>query len=98
MATIDIRRQHSLTKEEARTRAETLARGMEDKLGVQWRWDGDLIRFEAPGGAAKGTKGLVRVEASAVQVEIDLPFLLKAMKGTIESKVSEKLEAALGKA
>ncbi|WP_437968533.1 polyhydroxyalkanoic acid system family protein [Sorangium sp. So ce260] len=98
MATIDIRRQHALTKEEARKRAEDLARGMEDKLGIRWRWEGDLIRFEAPGGAAKGTKGLVRVEASAVQVEIDLPFLLKAMKGTIESKVNEKLEAVLAKA
>ncbi|WP_437486451.1 polyhydroxyalkanoic acid system family protein [Sorangium sp. So ce1014] len=98
MATIDIRRQHALTKEDARQRAEDLARGMEDKLGIRWRWEGDLIRFEAPGGAAKGTKGLVRVEASAVQVEIDLPFLLKAMKGTIESKVNEKLEAVLSKA
>ncbi|WP_437600612.1 polyhydroxyalkanoic acid system family protein [Sorangium sp. So ce590] len=98
MATIDIRRQHALTKEDARQRAEELARGMEDKLGIRWRWEGDLIRFEAPGGAAKGTKGLVRVEASAVQVEIDLPFLLKAMKGTIESKVNEKLEAVLSKA
>ncbi len=98
MATIDIRRQHALTKEEARQRAEELARGMEDKLGIRWRWEGDLIRFEAPGGAAKGAKGLVRVEASAVQVEIDLPFLLKAMKGTIESKVSERLEAVLSKA
>ncbi len=98
MATIDIRRQHALTKEDARQRAEDLARGMEDKLGIRWRWEGDLIRFEAPGGAAKGAKGLVRVEASAVQVEIDLPFLLKAMKGTIESKVSERLEAVLSKA
>ncbi|MGK4007452.1 polyhydroxyalkanoic acid system family protein [Sorangium sp. So ce1036] len=98
MATIDIRRQHSLDKEEAKKRAEQLAQGMEDKLGITWRWDGDLIRFEAPGGAAKGTKGVVRVEASAVQVEIDLPFLLKAMKGMVESKVNEKLDSVLGKA
>ncbi|WP_437327445.1 polyhydroxyalkanoic acid system family protein [Sorangium sp. So ce381] len=98
MATIDIRRQHALTKDEARKRAEELARGMEDKLGIQWRWDGDVIRFDAPGGAAKGTKGLVRVEASAVHVEIDLPFLLKAMKGMVESKVNDKLDAVLGRA
>ncbi|AUX20234.1 polyhydroxyalkanoic acid synthase [Sorangium cellulosum] len=98
MATIDIRRQHSLDKEEAKKRAEQLAQGMEDKLGITWRWDGDLIRFEAPGGAAKGTKGVVRVEASAVQVEIDLPFLLKAMKGMVESKVNDKLDSVLGKA
>lgn len=98
MATIDIRRQHTLDKEEAKKRAEELARGMEEKLGITWRWEGDLIRFEAPSGTAKGTKGVVRVEASAVQVEIDLPFLLKAMKGMVESKVNEKLDAVLGKA
>ncbi|WP_437335917.1 polyhydroxyalkanoic acid system family protein [Sorangium sp. So ce394] len=98
MATIEIRRQHALTKDEAKKRAEELARGMEDKLGIRWQWDGDLIRFDAPGGAAKGTTGLVRVEASAVQVDIDLPFLLKAMKGMVESKVNEKLDAVLSKA
>jgi putative polyhydroxyalkanoate system protein len=98
MATIDIRRQHTLDKDQAKTRAEDLARSMEDKLGIRWRWDGDLIRFDAPSGAAKGATGVVRVEASEVRVEIDLPFLLRAMKGMVESKVNEKLEAVLTKA
>lgn len=98
MATIDIRRQHSLDKEEARKRAEELARSMEDKLGIRWRWEGDLIRFDAPSGTAKGTTGVVRVEPTAVQVEIDLPFLLRAMKGMVESKVNEKLDGILNKA
>jgi putative polyhydroxyalkanoate system protein len=98
MATIDIRRQHTLNRDEARKRAEELARGMEDKLGIRWSWDGDLIRFDAPSGAAKGTKGLVRVEATAVQVEIDLPLLLRAMKGMVESKVNEKLSSVLERA
>lgn len=98
MATIDIRRNHTLTREEARNRAEELAQGMEEKLAIRWRWDGELIRFDAPSGAAKGTTGVVRVEATSVQVEIDLPFLLRAMKGMVESKVNEKLNAALSRA
>ena len=98
MATIDIRRPHQLDKEEAKRRAEALARGMEDKLGIRWRWDGDLIRFDAPSGAAKGTTGTVTVEGNAVRVEIDLPFLLRAIKGKVESKVTEKLQEVLGKA
>lgn len=98
MATIDIRRQHTLDKDEAKKRAEELARGMEEKLGISWKWVGDVIDFNVPSGAAKGATGKVTVDASAVRVEIDLPFLLRAMKGTVESKVNEKLQSVLSRA
>ena len=95
MATIDIRRTHTLAKDEAKKRAEELAQGMEGKLGLQWRWEGDHIRFEAPSGAAKGTTGTVEVTDSIVRVQIDLPFLLRVLKGKVESKVNEKLDQVL---
>ena len=96
MATIDIRRVHTLDKEEAKRRAEQLARGLEDKLSIRWRWDGDRIRFDAPSGAAKGTTGTVYVDPREVRVEVDLPFLLKAIKGTVESKINQKLDEVVG--
>ena len=95
MATIDIRRAHTLAKDEARRRAEELAKSMVDKLGLNWRWEGDHIRFEAPSGAAKGTTGTVEVTDSLVRVQIDLPFLLRVLKGKVESKVKEKLDQVL---
>jgi putative polyhydroxyalkanoate system protein len=95
MATIDITKSHALPKEDAKKKAEELARGMEEKFGIVWRWDADTIRFETPSGAAKGTKGEVAVTDSTVRVAIDLPFMLKMMKGTIESKVNEKLSQML---
>jgi putative polyhydroxyalkanoate system protein len=95
MATIDIRRTHTLSLDDAKERAEALARSMEAKLGIRWSWDGDRIRFDAPKGAAKGATGVVGVDASTVRVEIDLPFLLRAIKGTVESKVNEKLDDLL---
>jgi putative polyhydroxyalkanoate system protein len=91
MATIDVRRNHSLPKEEAKRRAEDLAKSMQQKLELDWRWDGDQIVFEAPRGAAKGTKGTVEVTSSQVRVQIELPFLMRVLKGTIEAKVNEKL-------
>lgn len=91
MATIDIRRSHTLGKETARQRAEIIAKGMESKLGIRWRWEGDTIKFDAPSGAAKGATGIVGVSDSDVRVEIDLPFLLRAVKGTIESRVNDEL-------
>jgi putative polyhydroxyalkanoate system protein len=92
MATIDVRRTHTLSKDEARKRAEAIATSMQQKLGIEWRWEGDRIHFEAPRGAAKGTKGTVSVSDTEVRVEIDLPFLLRVLKGKVESKVNEKLD------
>jgi putative polyhydroxyalkanoate system protein len=98
MATIDIRRSHSVGKDTAKQKAEELARSMEGKLGIRWSWAGDAIKFDAPSGAAKGASGTVEVDDSTVRVQIDLPFLLRAIKGTIESKVNNKLDGLLGKA
>ncbi len=95
MATIDIKRSHSLPKADARQRAEELAKNLEQKLGIAWRWEGDAVKFEAASGAAKGVKGEVAVSDTEVRVQVDLPFLLRVLKGTIESKINEKL-AALG--
>jgi len=95
MATIDITRTHSLLKDEAKKRAEEFAKSMQSRFELQWEWVGDSIRFDAPGGSAKGTRGEISVSEKNVRVQIDLPFMLRIMKGTIESKVREKLEAIL---
>lgn len=95
MATIDVRRAHTLTKDEARKRAEDFARTMQQRFELDWRWEGDRIVFDAPRGAAKGTKGSVDVGDRDVRVQIDLPFLLRMLKGTVESKVNEKLDKLL---
>lgn len=98
MATIDMRRKHSLERDDVRSRAEELARDMQRKLGIQWRWDADSIKFDTPSGAAKGVTGEVSVGASEVRIQIDLPFLLRAIKGKIEGKVKDKVDALIGSA
>jgi putative polyhydroxyalkanoate system protein len=95
MATIELRRAHSLPKDEARKRAEELAKSLEEKLGLKWRWEGDNLVFDAPHGPAKGTRGFVRVTGGEVSVEIDLPFFLRVLKGKVESKVKDKLDKLL---
>jgi putative polyhydroxyalkanoate system protein len=95
MATIDVTRAHSLPKAEAKNKAEEFAKSMQERFQLDWRWDGDSITFDAPSGAAKGTKGSVTVSDSSVRVQIDLPFILRVMKGTIEAKVDEKLTKLL---
>ncbi len=93
MATIDITKTHSLSKDQARAKAEELAKSMQDKIGIQWKWEGDTIAFDAPSGIAKGTKGNVAVTDKEVRVTVNLPLMLRVMKGTIEDKIKEKLSA-----
>ncbi|MFP6687021.1 MAG: polyhydroxyalkanoic acid system family protein [Polyangiaceae bacterium] len=92
MASIDINRSHSLGLDEAKARAEQLAQNLKSKMGLAYSWDADCIRFKGDTGPAKGVKGTVSVSASTIRVEIDLPFLMKAMKGPIASKVNAKLD------
>jgi putative polyhydroxyalkanoate system protein len=96
MPAIDIKRSHSLGMDTAKERAEQLAKDLEGKLGINWRWEGNDIRFKADSGAAKGVTGKVAVSSSDVRVEIDLPFLLKAMKRSIRGKVEDRLDRLVG--
>ena len=91
MATIDIRRSHSIGKDAARKAAEGIAAKLKDKLSVTYRWDGDDLRFERT-----GANGRIHVTDNEVRVEVDLGFLLKPMKGKVEQKVHQYLDEALG--
>ena len=90
MATIDITQSHRLTLDDAKAKAEELAKSMETKFGLSWKWAGNTINFEAPSGAAKGTKGEVAVTDKSVRVAIDLPFFAlskEERKQTLRLKV-----------
>ena len=93
MATIDISRSHSLKLDDVKSRAGTLADELKAKLGIVWRWEGESIKFSADSGVAKGASGTISVASSKVRVEIDLPFLLRALKGKISGKVDDRLDA-----
>lgn len=92
MATIDIKRSHALALDTAKSRAEDLANDLQSRLGITWRWQGDSIHFSATSGVAKGVSGVVTVSSAQVRVELDLPFLMRAMKGTLTGKVEQKLD------
>jgi len=95
MATIDISRDHTLPLEDARKKAEDFANSMKERFEFAWKWSGDTIVFSAPSGVAKGTKGEVIVSEKSVRVTVDLPFMLRVMKGKIQSRIEEKLTELL---
>jgi putative polyhydroxyalkanoate system protein len=98
MATIRIRRSHRLPHAHVRHTAESLARRIEQRHAVVWRWDGDALVLRAPRGPASGASGRVMVGEGDVAIEIHLPLALFPFKGLVERRLAEKLDQILGAA
>ena len=95
MASVDVSHAHALIREEARRRAESLALGLQVQLGIVWRWEDDVIRFEIPAGIAKGARGQLTVGGELIRLELELPFLLRLLKGQLEEAVRSRMDALL---
>jgi putative polyhydroxyalkanoate system protein len=89
MATIDISRTHTLGKEEAKNRANTILEKMKSSAGIKGTWSGDTFNIESP------AKGTFKVSDNLVRIELDLPLMMRPLKGTIESKINSELDRSL---
>lgn len=87
MATIRVGRLHGLSHREARQLAERLAIDLERRLGVAWRWDGDVVHFERA-----GASGLMHVGAAEITVEVRLGLLLNPLRASIEKQIHTELD------
>lgn len=91
MATIDIARSHSLDLEEARDAVEQIAERLQADLGIDYRWDGSVLRFKR-----KGARGRIRVSDSDIRIEITLSMMLKPIRPKIESEIESYLLDYIG--
>ena len=89
MSAIDISRSHKHGKDEAKRRANALLEKLAKDQGVKGTWAGDTFNITAP------AKGTCDVTDSNVRIQIDLPFLMRPLKGKIESKITEELDRTL---
>src|SRR5260370_979776 len=53
MADIEIRRTHGMGRAAARAAADRMAEHLGRKFGLKGDWDGDVLRFQRPGGALR---------------------------------------------
>jgi putative polyhydroxyalkanoate system protein len=93
MSTISIKRRHKLDHAKARAAAEAIARDLNDRFDLEYEWSGDHIEFERP-----GLSGSLHVGKSNVRLDVELSFLLYALKGPIEREIHKKLDALFGEA
>jgi putative polyhydroxyalkanoate system protein len=90
MADISIKRKHHLGLEGARAAADKMAAKLGEKFDLSGDWDGNVLRFQRA-----GVNGTLAVSADQMQLEVQLGFMLKMMKGPIEQAVNEQLEKVL---
>lgn len=84
MAQITMKRSHALGAEQARGQIERLAERMAERLGGAWRWQGERAICEA-----RGAKACVFYDATSVSIEVDLPLMMRPMRGLLEAKIEE---------
>ena len=87
MADIDIKRAHNLGLKAARAAADNMAEHLGRKFGLEGDWKGNVLSFERP-----GVTGSLAVDAKDLHLTVNLGFLLKAMRGSIEGAVREELD------
>lgn len=93
MSAISIKRRHKLDHKKARAAAEKIARDLKKRFDLAYEWEGDHIAFERP-----GVSGTLLVGKSDVRLDVELSFLLFALKGPIEQAINKELDALFGKA
>lgn len=91
MANIQVKRRHSLAREELRSLGERLADKLSSKLGGECRWDGDDLYYEQSGATAH-----IQLRETTVTVTAKLGLLMSAFAGMVESEIRRVLDEQLG--
>ena len=87
MASIKIKREHSLSHDEVLRAVQNLADELAEKLDADYEWEGDNLSFKR-----SGASGKVCVSKQDLQVDIKLGMLLTPLKGKIEQTVNDYLD------
>lgn len=82
MSEIVVRRNHDLGLARAKRLAETMARRLRDDYGGTYAWTGNRLQFERP-----GASGRITVARDAVEVRVEIGFLLSPLRGRIEREI-----------
>jgi putative polyhydroxyalkanoate system protein len=90
MADIEITRSHALGASGARTAVEKVAEKLHQKMNVETSWKDDVLHFEG-----NGADGRIEVQDEQVHLALNLGFVLKSMKGWIQTEAEKYLDTYL---
>jgi len=87
MAVISIARKHKLSHKKAKDAAEKIAKDLKKRFALDYAWDGDDVDFERP-----GVSGRMHVGKDTISLDVNLGFLLTALKPAIEREIHTALD------
>jgi putative polyhydroxyalkanoate system protein len=93
MADIQIVQEHNLSPERARAAAQQVADKVAAEFGMEWRWEGDVLRFER-----SGVEGALTLGGQRAALQIRLGLLMSAFRPAIEAKVADKMRRVFASA
>lgn len=91
MPSIQISRRHTRSMKDARVAIEHVAEKLTQKFAVEYAWDGNTLHFERT-----GVNGNIALGRGKVDVNVQLGFLLSALRGPIEAEIHRYIERELG--
>jgi putative polyhydroxyalkanoate system protein len=80
-----------MSREEARSAADDLARDLAGKFDIEYGWDGDHIHFDRP-----GVHGTIAFREAEIHINARLGMMLMFLKPQIEREVTRYLENHFG--
>ncbi|HLR87459.1 MAG TPA: polyhydroxyalkanoic acid system family protein [Wenzhouxiangella sp.] len=84
---IDIRKPHSMTLEQAQQVADSLAADLAARFGIDYGWDENTIVFERP-----GVDGEIDVDPDYIHVRARLGLPFNLMQAAVENAIHRQLE------
>lgn len=90
LAMIDIRRKHSLSREQARARADELASNIKNSFELDYHWEGESLYFERT-----GVDGVLEVLDAEIRITIQLSWLMRPIKGRLEEEIRRYMDVLL---
>ena len=91
MPSIQIERKHRKTIAEAKEAVNHIAKNLAKKFDVEHEWRGNTLAF-----SRTGVSGRIALTKGAVDVMVDLNFLLSTIKPAIEREIEKYLEREFG--
>ncbi len=90
---IDLSRPHYTNRAAARRRIEAVARDLAEELNLDYRWDGDRLRFQR-----LGAKGSIRVDDTHVHIHLTRSPFLPVSEAWLTAQLQQYLDEHLPEA
>lgn len=90
MTQISVERKHSLGREAARAKAETLVEKLSREYDLKADWKGDRVDI-----SRSGANGSIQIGDDSIRVDLKLGMMLSMMSAKIKSEIEHALDKAL---